>query len=117
MNPKTLISEIRGWIVIIIDLGLLLLILAAVLTKYNLIRVPLPSLPPMEMAYLAGAVWLSSCASTVTAPAAVVGADSPGSLLARRSSREQRVSGLAGARPAPATPSGSRRNPWLLEHV
>jgi hypothetical protein len=59
VNPKTLISEIRGWIVIIIDLGLLLLILAAVLSKYNVVRLPLPVPSPTDLAYLAGAWYLA----------------------------------------------------------
>jgi hypothetical protein len=52
------LTHIRGWLVIIIDLLLLLLVLAAILTKYQVIRLPLPSLPPIELAYLAGAAWL-----------------------------------------------------------
>ena len=59
MNPKTLLSEIRGWILIIIDLGLLLLILATVLTKYQFVRLPLPNVSPTELAYLCGAWYLA----------------------------------------------------------
>jgi hypothetical protein len=59
VNPKTLLSEIRGWILIIIDLGLLLLILATVLTKYQFVRLPLPTLSPVDMAYLCGAWYLA----------------------------------------------------------